>query len=168
MARGEGRELLPATRSGGDERLGRRRRSRCDSWQTDLESHVDFDGWQYLSRNSDHDPTGIAYSKPVVYFGSFQARNGLVPGGSLCPCSGATRLRIGGTRTYRGRQTTCSLRSSNYMSLDTQERASSDDPIRRRVLRRHSRSSGSSRRRAVETRLDYGCGAVTRASRTKE
>ncbi len=24
-----------------------------DAWQTDLESHVDFDGWQYLSRNSD-------------------------------------------------------------------------------------------------------------------
>ena len=28
-----------------------------DAWQTDLESHVDFDGWQYLSRNSDSDPT---------------------------------------------------------------------------------------------------------------
>src|SRR5687767_15816599 len=27
-----------------------------DAWQTDLESHVDFDGWQYLSRNSDCDP----------------------------------------------------------------------------------------------------------------
>ena len=43
-----------------------------DSWQTDLQSHVDFDGWQYLSRNSDHDPTEIDHSKPVVYFGSFQ------------------------------------------------------------------------------------------------
>ena len=30
-----------------------------DAWQTDLESHVDFDGWQYLSRNSDSDPTQI-------------------------------------------------------------------------------------------------------------
>jgi hypothetical protein len=30
-----------------------------DAWQTDLESHVDFDGWQYLSRNSDHDPREI-------------------------------------------------------------------------------------------------------------
>src|SRR5574343_909383 len=27
-----------------------------DAWQTDLESHVDFDGWQYLSRNSGSDP----------------------------------------------------------------------------------------------------------------
>ncbi|MBX7055990.1 MAG: hypothetical protein K1X36_13635 [Pyrinomonadaceae bacterium] len=43
-----------------------------DAWRTDLESHVDFDGWQYLSRNSDMDPTDIKASKPVVYFGSFQ------------------------------------------------------------------------------------------------
>ncbi|MGA2311607.1 MAG: DEAD/DEAH box helicase family protein [Xanthobacteraceae bacterium] len=43
-----------------------------DAWQTDLESHVDFDGWQYLSRNSDRDPTDINSRKPVVYFGSFQ------------------------------------------------------------------------------------------------
>jgi len=43
-----------------------------DAWQTDLESHADFDGWQYLSRNSDHDPTKINSRKPVVYFGSFQ------------------------------------------------------------------------------------------------
>jgi len=43
-----------------------------DAWQTDLESHVDFDGWQYLSRHSDLDPTEINPKKPVVYFGSFQ------------------------------------------------------------------------------------------------
>jgi len=43
-----------------------------DSWQTDLESHVDFDGWQYLSRHSDLDPTEIDHAKPVVYFSSFQ------------------------------------------------------------------------------------------------
>ena len=43
-----------------------------DAWQTDLESHKDFDGWQYLSRNSDLDPTEINRRKPVVYFGSFQ------------------------------------------------------------------------------------------------
>lgn len=43
-----------------------------DAWQTDLESHTDFDGWQYLSRNSDSDPTKIDKKKPVVYFGSFQ------------------------------------------------------------------------------------------------
>ena len=43
-----------------------------DAWQTDLESHVDFDGWQYLSRKSDMTPTDIDSKKPVVYFGSFQ------------------------------------------------------------------------------------------------
>ena len=43
-----------------------------DAWQTDLESHTDFDGWQYLSRNSGSDPTQVSKSKPLVYFGSFQ------------------------------------------------------------------------------------------------
>jgi len=43
-----------------------------DAWQTDLESHVDFGEWQYLSRNSDRDPTKISAKKPLVYFGSFQ------------------------------------------------------------------------------------------------
>ena len=43
-----------------------------DAWQTDLESHVHFDGWQYLSRNSGSDPTEISASKPLVFFGSFQ------------------------------------------------------------------------------------------------
>ncbi|NWK94701.1 restriction endonuclease [Sphingobium lactosutens] len=43
-----------------------------DAWQTDLESHVDFNGWQYLSRNSGRDPSQIDDDKPVVYFGSFQ------------------------------------------------------------------------------------------------
>lgn len=43
-----------------------------DAWQTDLESHVDFDGWQYQSRSSGSDPTKVSASKPLVYFGSFQ------------------------------------------------------------------------------------------------
>ena len=43
-----------------------------DAWQNDLENHVDFDGWQYLSRKSATDPTQIDESKPLVYFGSFQ------------------------------------------------------------------------------------------------
>ncbi len=43
-----------------------------DAWQTDLESHVDFDGWQYLSKSSGGDPTQTDRNKPVVYFGSFQ------------------------------------------------------------------------------------------------
>lgn len=43
-----------------------------DAWQTDLENHVDFAGWQYLSRTSGSDPTQTDHAKPVVYFGSFQ------------------------------------------------------------------------------------------------
>lgn len=43
-----------------------------DAWQSDLENHVDFDGWQYLSKSSGGDPTQIDRKKPAVYFGSFQ------------------------------------------------------------------------------------------------
>jgi len=56
-----------------------------DAWQTDLESHVDFDGWQYLSRNSDSDPTKIKAKKPVVYFGSFQDLLGRDAAGNIKP-----------------------------------------------------------------------------------
>ena len=56
-----------------------------DAWQTDLESHVDFDGWQYLSRNSDQDPTDINRQKPVVYFGSFQDLLGRDGAGNIKP-----------------------------------------------------------------------------------
>ncbi|QEO08762.1 DEAD/DEAH box helicase family protein [Protaetiibacter larvae] len=43
-----------------------------DAWQKDLESHVDFGGWQYLSRASGGDPTDADPERPLVYFGSFQ------------------------------------------------------------------------------------------------
>ena len=56
-----------------------------DAWQTDLESHVDFDGWQYLSRNSDSDPTKISVKKPLVYFGSFQDLLGRDGAGNIKP-----------------------------------------------------------------------------------
>ena len=56
-----------------------------DAWQTDIESHVDFDGWQYLSRNSDLDPTEINPRKPVVYFGSFQDLLGRDKTGNIKP-----------------------------------------------------------------------------------
>lgn len=43
-----------------------------DAWKTDLESHVDFDGWQYLSRSTGADPAAADPERPLVYFGSFQ------------------------------------------------------------------------------------------------
>ncbi len=56
-----------------------------DTWQTDLESHVDFDGWQYLSRASGSDPTQIDNQKPVVYFGSLQDLLGRDANGNIKP-----------------------------------------------------------------------------------
>jgi hypothetical protein len=43
-----------------------------DAWQSDLESHADFDGWQYLSRATGTDPTTANKRRPLIYFGSFQ------------------------------------------------------------------------------------------------
>jgi hypothetical protein len=56
-----------------------------DAWQTDLESHVDFDGWQYLSKSSGGDPTNIDPKKPVIYFGSFQDLLGKDSAGNIKP-----------------------------------------------------------------------------------
>jgi len=47
-----------------------------DAWRTDLESHVDFDGWRYVSRQSGNpacdDPGKVPRNQPLVYFASFQ------------------------------------------------------------------------------------------------
>ncbi len=56
-----------------------------DAWRSDLESHVDFDGWQYLSKSSGRDPTQIDTAKPVVYFGSFQDLLGRDAAGNIKP-----------------------------------------------------------------------------------
>lgn len=56
-----------------------------DAWQTDIESHVDFEGWQYQSRNSDSDPTKVSSKKPLVYFGSFQDLLGRDDVGNIKP-----------------------------------------------------------------------------------
>jgi hypothetical protein len=43
-----------------------------DAWQNDLESHIDFKGWQYFSKAKGGDPSTSKNSSPLVYFGSFQ------------------------------------------------------------------------------------------------
>lgn len=43
-----------------------------DAWQVDLESHQDFEGWQYFSKTTGGDPTTANKKTPLVYFGSFQ------------------------------------------------------------------------------------------------
>jgi len=57
----------------------------ADAWQTDLETHADFNGWQYLSRISEKNPTQFARKTPVVYFGSFQDLLGRDAAGNIKP-----------------------------------------------------------------------------------
>ena len=52
-----------------------------DAWRSDLENHVDFDGWQYLSKSSGRDPTQIDKAKAGRLFW-------LVPGPIRPRCSG--------------------------------------------------------------------------------
>lgn len=42
-----------------------------DAWQDDLESHVDFEGWQFVARNAGR-YEDCDSSRPIVCFGSFQ------------------------------------------------------------------------------------------------
>ncbi|MDR7086835.1 hypothetical protein J2X11_001674 [Aeromicrobium panaciterrae] len=56
-----------------------------DAWQTDLENHSDFDGWQYMSKQSGSDPTSVEKGKPLVYFGSFQDLLGRDKSGNIKP-----------------------------------------------------------------------------------
>ncbi len=43
-----------------------------DAWDTDLRNHVDFDGWQYISKATGGDPASVDPEHPLVFFGSFQ------------------------------------------------------------------------------------------------
>ena len=41
-------------------------------WEEDLNSHIDFEGWQFISRNTELNYTTADKTKPIVCFGSFQ------------------------------------------------------------------------------------------------
>ena len=43
-----------------------------ESWETDLMTHMDFEGWQFYSRNTEGTPDDLDQSRPIVCFGSFQ------------------------------------------------------------------------------------------------
>lgn len=43
-----------------------------DAWDMDLKSHIDFDGWQYISKATGGDPASVDPEHPLVFFGSFQ------------------------------------------------------------------------------------------------
>jgi hypothetical protein len=55
-----------------------------NAWQEDLLSHIDFKGWQFISRNSTHFED-IDKSKPFVCFGSFQDYLGKNEAGGIKP-----------------------------------------------------------------------------------
>lgn len=42
------------------------------AWQEDLDSHIDFEGWQFISRNTELTYETVDKSRPIVCFGSFQ------------------------------------------------------------------------------------------------
>ncbi len=54
-----------------------------DAWQNDLDSHADFNGWQYMSNASGADPRKVRKGVPLVYFGSFQDLLGRDLGGNV-------------------------------------------------------------------------------------
>lgn len=57
------------------------------SWETDLDSHVDFEGWQFYSRELSErtgvTPEDLDKSRPIVCFGSFQDFLGRNPNGGI-------------------------------------------------------------------------------------
>ena len=57
----------------------------ADAWQSDLENHADFNGWQYHSRTTDGDPRSADHARPLVYFGSFQDLLGTDAHGNIKP-----------------------------------------------------------------------------------
>jgi len=56
-----------------------------DAWESDLRSHVDFDGWQYLSRATGGAPEDVDPEQPLVFFGSFQDLMGRDKAGNFKP-----------------------------------------------------------------------------------
>lgn len=42
------------------------------AWQDDLSSHIDFEGWQFISRNTELTYEMADQTRPIVCFGSFQ------------------------------------------------------------------------------------------------
>lgn len=42
------------------------------SWEEDLMTHTDFEGWQFYSKNSTKTPVELDQQRPIVCFGSFQ------------------------------------------------------------------------------------------------
>ena len=50
------------------------------SWEEDLNTHIDFEGWQFISRHTQTQFGNLSKDKPIVCFGSFQDFLGLKDG----------------------------------------------------------------------------------------
>lgn len=56
-----------------------------NAWEEDMMSHVDFAGWQFISRNSELSIESADHSRPIVCFGSFQDYLGKNSAGGIKP-----------------------------------------------------------------------------------
>lgn len=54
-----------------------------NAWRDDLLSHQDFEGWQFIARDTELDITAANKKKPIVCFGSFQDYLGTEKDGSI-------------------------------------------------------------------------------------
>lgn len=43
-----------------------------NAWEEDIKSHIDFEGWQFISRNTINGAEDLDANRPIVCFGSFQ------------------------------------------------------------------------------------------------
>ena len=53
------------------------------AWQEDLQTHIDFEGWQFISRNTELTYETADKSRPIVCFGSFQDFLGVSKDGGI-------------------------------------------------------------------------------------
>ena len=56
-----------------------------DAWEDDLNSHVEFEGWRFMSSAAGGDPSKVDRDTPLVYFGSFQDFLGRDQAGNIKP-----------------------------------------------------------------------------------
>jgi hypothetical protein len=56
-----------------------------NAWREDLESHIDFEGWQFISRQSELTFDTADKNRPIVCFGSFQDYLGKNSAGGIKP-----------------------------------------------------------------------------------
>jgi hypothetical protein len=55
------------------------------AWAEDLQRHIDFEGWQFYSKNSDISWSELDDDRPLVCFGSFQDYLGRTKSGAIKP-----------------------------------------------------------------------------------